>query len=53
MGAWPPVSPDRALIEPLEALAACTPHSAASDRPDSPALVRDTGTDGQGAVAPQ
>jgi hypothetical protein len=56
MGAWPPVSRDGGLIEPLESLAACTPHSAASGRPDSAAFVqqvRDAGTHAPRAVGPE
>jgi hypothetical protein len=34
MGAWPPVSRDAAVIEPLQELAACTAHSSAALRAD-------------------
>ena len=30
MGAWPPVSRDTAMIEPMAELAACTPHSSSA-----------------------
>jgi hypothetical protein len=51
MGAWPPVSRDAAMIEPLADLAACTPHSSqsAGATPDD-AAPDDDGA--PGAVAP-
>jgi hypothetical protein len=51
MGAWPPVSRDAAMIEPLADLAACTPHSSQSAGPASVGAAPDD--DGApGAVAP-